>query len=415
MDLFKSRLDEIETIIKGQIDGIHQRIILSEKSIQKGTEALEVTNDEKVVAKVNYNEIESLFGSHRYSFLEPKIGPHPDFKHIGHNQYMNHYAVSMFVDIKGSTYLSNKYNLLQIRQIKDTILTLAIEVCSFFGGHIHRIQGDGIFVYFVRTDMHPKDATINSLNAASLLCYFMQYKLPHYFTEEVNAPKIRVGIDYGDANGTLWSYYGLTYCNELTTTGLHTDLAAKLQAKAPSNGILVGNNIIQELDLHDNIIYLNPDDKFIFNNTYKKFEFKWEKYLLTFDFIKRDGKGGLILEKPIFSLKCQISKDGNVPFNIYHQNLFSIPKDYKIRFTLLKNGIEYRLNTYADEHLEWKIVNTGNQAKVDNKLSEDLKNCKDQIICDVVAQFLGQHEMQCKIIKKGALTNVNVKFSVFVQ
>lgn len=415
MDLFKSKLDQIDTIIKGQVDGTQQRIMLSENSIQKGTEAMKVTNDEKVVAKVNYDEIESLFGTHRFSFLEPKIGPHPDFKHIDHNQYLNHYAVSMFVDIKGSTFLSNKYSLLQIRQIKDTILTLAIEVCSFFGGHIHRIQGDGIFVYFVRSEMNPKDAIINSLNAASLLNYFMKYKLPNYFTEEVDAPKIRVGIDYGDASKTLWSYYGLTYCNELTTTGLHTDLAAKLQAKAPSNGILVGDNIIQELDLHDKLIYLNPDDKFIFNNSYKKFEFKWENYLLTFDFIKRNGSGGIILEKPVFSLKCEISKDGNEPFHVYHQNLFSIPKEYKIRFTLLENGIVYRLKTYADEHLEWKIVNTGNQAKVKKKLSEELKERKDQIICEVVAQFLGHHEMQCKIIKQGALTNVNVKFAVFVQ
>jgi class 3 adenylate cyclase len=253
MDLFKNRLDQIGSIIKGERSG---RVSLSAhlEDFKKAKSEINDSKDDKVVAKVNYSEIEKLFGTHKFSFLEPTIGPHPDFKHMKHNDYLNHYAVSVFIDIKGSTYLSNKYDLLQIRQIKDTILTLAIEVCSFFGGHIHRLQGDGIFVYFVRSEMHDLDAIINALNASSLISYFMKYKLPQYFTDEsIKAPQIRIGIDYGSKEKTLWSYYGLEYCSELTTTGLHTDLAAKLQSKAQGNGILIGQNIVDELDLQEKL------------------------------------------------------------------------------------------------------------------------------------------------------------------
>lgn len=417
MGLFDKKLEKIESIIN---DGnSHYRMFSKQinESLEKGLEGIVNTEENKVVAKVDYGEIESLFGTHKFSFLEPKIGPHPDFSHLSHDQYLNHYAVSMFVDIKGSTFLSNKYSLLQIRQIKDTILTLAIEVCSFFGGHIHRLQGDGIFVYFVRSEMNPKDAVINSLNAASLLTFFMKYKLPVYFEgEDIKAPQIRVGIDYGDEEKTIWSYYGLTYCNELTTTGLHTDLAAKLQSKASSNGVLIGDNIVNELDLQESVAICDPNDKYIFPTTaYKKYNFKWEQYLLTFDFFKRDGQGGLTMEKPRYSLKCEIAEENSDLFFEYHQNLYSIPKKYKIRFTLMENGVPYNLKTYAKEHLDWQIVNTGKEAMRDKKLKQAMTEHKDKIECQVNAEFLGHHDMQCKIIRQGNLTNVNVRYPVFVR
>lgn len=416
MDLFKNRLDQIESIIKG---ARRERVNFSaqENRLIKSNVEINESKNDKVVAKVNYNELEKLFGTHKFSFLDPTIGPHPDFSHLKHNEYLNHYAVSVFIDIKGSTYLSNKYNLLQIRQIKDTILTLAIEVCSFFGGHIHRLQGDGVFVYFVRSEMHNIDAIINALNATSLISYFMKYRLPQFFTdEETKAPQIRVGIDYGDAEKTLWSYYGLEYCNELTTTGLHTDLAAKLQSKAPANGIMIGQNIVDELDIQETLVKLDPVDQYIFNGKYKKYEFKWENYILTYDFIKRDGQGGIELLKPRYYLQCEIADENGAQYFVYPQNLYSIPKKYKIKFTLYENGMPYVLKTYQNEHIEWKIVNTGKQAKQSNALTQEMKEHKDKTVCQVNAEYLGHHDMQCKIIRSGVSTsNINVRFPVFIR
>ncbi|MCF8277001.1 MAG: hypothetical protein K9J17_09715 [Flavobacteriales bacterium] len=422
MDLFKSRLDGINNIIQGnypksysQYDINLSRSVVSE-GIQKGMTGIAGSSDTKVSTKVNYEELETLYGTHRFSFSEPHIGPHPDFAHLGHNDYLNHYAVSMFIDIKGSTFLSNKYDLLRVRLIKDTILTLAIEVCSFFGGHIQRLQGDGVFVYFVRSEMDSRDAVINALNASSLLTYMMRFKVAEFFERDgVNAPGIRVGIDYGPAEMTLWSYYGLAYCNELTTTGLHTDLAAKLQAKASHNGIMLGQNVIQELDLTDALVSFDSSELYIFNNSYRMYEFKWADYLKSFDFFKNDSNGRLVMEPPVYKLRCEIAENENAPFVEYHQNLYSIPKDYKVRFTLLENGHEYTLKTAHGESIKWEINNSGKEAKDDNKPIEVMKDSDNQTQCEANAKYLGHHYMRCRILRSGSITNVNVKFPVFVR
>lgn len=422
MELFKSRLDGIDNILQGKYPKTYSHFSgdikkgLTTESAQKGLTGITDSTDTKVSTKVNFEELETLYGTHRFSFSQPQIGPHPDFAHLGHQDYLNHYAVSMFIDIKGSTFLANKYDLLKVRLIKDTILTLAIEVCSFFGGHIQRLQGDGVFVYFVRSQMNPKDAIINALNASSLLTFMMRYKVAQFFERDgVNAPGIRIGIDYGPADKTIWSYYGLTYCNELTTTGLHTDLAAKLQSKASHNGIMLGQNIAAELDLPETLITFDPSDKYIFNNSYRKYEFRWDDYLKTFDFFKNDGHGKLIMEKPEYSLRCEIAESENGHYMPYHQNLFSIPKGYKVRFTILKDGYEYTWRQATGEQIKWEINNSGQEAKAKDALKQVLDGYDNQTICTADAQYLGHHFMRCRIMRAAHTTNVNVKYPVFVR
>lgn len=420
MELFQSSLSNIDSIInKSQskyslyesISGVQNL----EKSVSsKGDHGIVHVEESKVLAKADYSELQKLFGIHKFSFAEHFIGPHPDFSHLQHNQYLNHYAVSMFLDIKGSTLLSKKYDLLQIRQIKDTILTLSIQVCSFFGGHIQRLQGDGIFVYFVRNELHQNDAMINALNAASLLSFFMKYQLPkHFKDEDIAPPKIRVGIDYGDATKTIWSYYGLTGCRELTTTGLHTDLAAKLQARAGANGIRIGHNVVNELDLQDYLIKKVAEEEFIFDNSYRQWDFDWEAYLLTFDFIKRDSDRGLIFSPPAIRLKCQIAKNESDSFVDYPQNLFGIPKGYKIKFLLQQNGLPYAKKT-EKEKIIWSVKNTGREARKEKAESPDVSKHNNTNTCLVDASYLGHHDMQCKIVKEYS-DNINVRFPVFVR
>lgn len=419
MKLFDNTLNDLDSIVNKRT-AAYQKYdplvkALNETKAMSAT-GLAVAKDDKVLAKVNYSEIQSLFGVHKFSFMEPKIGPHPDFAHLQHNQYLNHYAVSMFLDIKGSTKLSKKYDLLQIRQIKDTILSLAIQACSFFGGHIQRLQGDGIFVYFVRKDMHHLDAIINSVNAASLMAFFMEYKLPHFFKkDDIEAPKVRIGIDYGDENQTLWSYYGLPFCNELTTTSLHTDLAAKLQAKAPSNGLVIGQNLVDGLDLQEHLAKCDPNEKFIFD-TYKKYDFNWQTYLQTFDFIRRDGQSNLTIQEPTQRLQCEIAEAGSDNFYVYNQNLYSIPKGYQIRFTLIENGHPYVLKPQFKEKITWKIKNTGKEATKAQKLEEEVNKGFNSNTCTVNAEFLGHHDMHCKITREAvSMTNTNLRFPVYVR
>jgi adenylate cyclase len=423
MELFENYIDDIDKIInrknissykKYSYDPTVLKSLNERRNFSKAqdTGISQRDNSNKTLVKFDYSSMSNLFGIHKFSVSEPTIGNHPDFSHLSHSDYENHYAVSMFLDIKGSTELSKKYDLLQIRLIKDTILTLAIHVCSFFGGHIQRLQGDGVFVYFVRREQHRNDAIINSLNASSMMCFFMKYIMTKIFQKEGIEPlKVRIGIDYGDDEQVLWSYYGLTACNELTTTSLHTDLASKLQSEAKSNGILLGDNVVKKLDIRDSLISFDINDRTVFSN-YNKFDFKWEDYLRTFNFIQKNPEGELIIDIPKYALHCMIAENQNSIYFPYHQNLFSIPKGYKIKFEVKKDNLIYNKSPY--EEIEWKIKNTGKEAKEKNGLSPDISanNNKPEAIVDAV--FLGQHDMECKI-KRQHLENINLRYSVFVQ
>ena len=98
------------------------RIKLEETVMEKTLE------NTKNLIQINKNELANLFGMNPFSFQSLQIGAHPDFKCLGFADYEQYYCVSMFMDIQGSTRLNEKYNLFQIKRIKDAILTLAIYV-----------------------------------------------------------------------------------------------------------------------------------------------------------------------------------------------------------------------------------------------------------------------------------------------
>jgi hypothetical protein len=153
-----------------------------EKGIVNESLELQKSNtNNKVLIEFDKDQLTTLFGENPNSFHMNIIGTHPDFSDIKHHEYSNYYCVTMFMDIKGSTRLNEKYSLLEIRKIKDTILTLSIHVASHFGGHIHRLQGDGVLIQFVRKGQKEQDAVINALNTASVLTHFVSNDLANIF------------------------------------------------------------------------------------------------------------------------------------------------------------------------------------------------------------------------------------------
>jgi len=413
-NFYENYLNDLSKIItksemSDKFNSLQGKSINEEQILQKG-QAI-IPKEEKVLAKFDFSNMAAIFGKHKYTFQSPTFGRHPDFTHLKHHEIEYHYAVSMFLDIKGSTRLAKKYDLLQIRQIKDTILTLSIQVCSFFGGHIQRLQGDGIFVYFVRRNQYKNDAIINAINASAMLCFFMKYQLPKIFEkEEIEPPEIRIGIDYGDKERVLWSHYGLLECNELTTTSLHTDLAAKLQQEASSNGIMLGDNVIKELDLNDKFITDKDEVEYIFSK-YKMWEFNWENYLTSFDFFKRVNQR-LEIDIPQRRIVCEVYSDTNERF-IYPQNLYSIPKDYKLIYSLHENNHLYVKRPY--EKIEWTVYNSGIEAKNAGHLNHDLqKKFVNLTTAETVAKYLGHHYIECKI-SAAHTDSYKTKFPVFIR
>lgn len=92
-------------------------------------------------------------------------------------------------------------------------------------------------------------------------------------------------------------YSGLGDSGEVTTCSLHTSLAPKMQANATSNGIVTGQNIINQISSSDK--YFKVKSKPIWDyedgRFYNQYDFNWERYLVDNDFAKQNIDGDLIL------------------------------------------------------------------------------------------------------------------------
>ncbi|MDY0278856.1 MAG: adenylate/guanylate cyclase domain-containing protein [Acholeplasma sp.] len=437
MKLFENYINGIDSILQnksyGEIRKANESYLpLSGTTRASGTRTFSFSNQvskigdsSKALLNIDINELETYFGKNKLSFSTISIGPHPDFNELNYNESEKHYCVSMFVDIKGSTRLALTHSLEEVRLIKDSLLTLCIQVANFFGGHVHRLQGDAAFIQFVRKGEHPNDSIINALNAASVLCQFVSSDLSTIFEQNnLNPIKIRVGLDYGRNDEVLWSYYGIKECNELTTTSLHTDLAAKLQAQATNNSIRIGKNVVDALDLPSEFYSIPKKvengaefpDYYILKSpqlNYKQFVFDWQKYLNTFDFYKKNNNGLLEINKNTFTINCFIGETNESVNSKYYQNSFSIPKGYKIKYNLLRNGIPYHRASF--DTIVWEAENRGVEAINDEAEKLDFNGVyNNQTCCMADAAYLGHHYLICKI-KREHEDNIVIKFPIFVQ
>ncbi|MFM7852807.1 MAG: adenylate/guanylate cyclase domain-containing protein [Flammeovirgaceae bacterium] len=236
--------------------------------------------------------------------VNQKLGAHPDFVHLREtNQTENHYIVSVFIDIKGSTNLFRNYDLDTILVITNTIQRAAIHTCVAFGGYIHRLQGDGVFVYFGGKAIDKKDANLKAMTACSMFTYFVKNDLKKIFDQDgIEDISTRIGIDFGDDEKVMWAKAGIGECCEITTYSLHTNLASKMQGWAKPNGIVVGDNVKIKSSLSSDLFSLvidsdrNVSKRYIFEDRnsgflYTQYVFDWFKYLKNLPYIKEDDSG----------------------------------------------------------------------------------------------------------------------------
>lgn len=259
--------------------------------------------------QLNAQPLSTILSPHYLN--DAKIGLHPDFIHLkGTSETEEHYIVSVFIDIKGSTDLFKEYDKVDVYRITNTIQSAAIHTCLALGGHIQRLHGDGVFAYFGGKNKTKEDATHDALVACSMFTYFVKNDLKNVFLEEgVEDIRTRIGVDFGDDDDVLWANFGLLDVNELTTISLHTSLASKMQAHAKPNGIVVGQNVRDKLTLDDSFYDLVRDSygevkkRYIFSNPkdnfyYTQYCFDWYKFLKTLPFIKAGKDGDLQIIDP---------------------------------------------------------------------------------------------------------------------
>lgn len=242
---------------------------------------------------------------------EEKLGAHPSFGHLKNtNESEYHYIVSMFVDVRNSTGLFKKYDPDVVANICRTIQLATIHTCWYFDGYVHRLQGDGLMVYFGGKGISKQKAVDDALMASSFISYFVKNDLKNLFDEQgVSRIYTRIGIDFGNDEDTLWHNAGIGECSEVTTTSLHTSLACKMQAQAESNGVVVGDNILpfkseskeyftykkyKKNGGEQPYVYEIPEEYF----RYKQHDFHWEKFLKNHPQIQEDENGDLTFTGP---------------------------------------------------------------------------------------------------------------------
>lgn len=242
--------------------------------------------------------------------FEQKLGLHPDHAHLKHTDNIeNDYIVSMFVDIKGSTNLFKRYLPETVWAISNTIQRAAIHTCLIFGGYVHRLQGDGLFVYFGDKKTSPELAAKRALQFAGIFTYFVKTDLKQLFNEQgIEEIYTRIGIDLGYDRDVIWGMAGLGEISEVTTCSLHTNLASKMQSSAVSNGVVVGDHIKTEVPSLSEFFTpvcqrtQNENDRYIFriqeeNWNYTQYDFAWLPFLKKQDFIATDLQGVLQLKQ----------------------------------------------------------------------------------------------------------------------
>jgi len=311
MELYKDYLNRIKTI-------------MSESGNKKDFQIRNFSGDSQNYSNFLGNEHENeetfLLPSLRHFASEldlkpninQKLGLHPDFAHLKNsNNIENHYIISAFIDIKGSTNLFRKYDPYTVHMITNTIQSAAIHTCLIFGGYIHRLQGDGLFVYFGGKNSGKESSVINSLKCTSVFSYFVQNDLKNLFDEQgIEKIYTRIGIDLGHENDVIWAKAGIGEISEVTTCSLHTSLASKMQGHAASNGIVIGSNvrdfIPQYQYLTNPVCHRTKDesDRYIFkiperNFYYSQFDLNWLAYLKNQEFIVTDLSGKLSLKPKI--------------------------------------------------------------------------------------------------------------------
>jgi class 3 adenylate cyclase len=146
-------------------------------------------------------------------------------------------VTALFVDIKGSTELMESLDPEEAREIVDPALGIMVEAVRRYEGYVVQSTGDGVFALFgapVACEDHPQRAVHAALA--------MQQALKEYATKlEVRgrAPvAARVGVNTGEVVLREIRTGGHA---EYTPIGHTANLAARLQAIAPSDSIAVSD------------------------------------------------------------------------------------------------------------------------------------------------------------------------------
>lgn len=363
-----------------------------------------------------------------------QIGTPADFKHIEaqRNTIENHYIVTMFVDIKGSTRLSLLYPLEQVYQFKNAVIQTCIEIVRSLDGHVHRIMGDAVMAFFGGKYIEEENAIADAVNCSIVLRAFLENSIKPFMEAQGWDEKdigFRIGIEYGEKSQVLWSAYGYAGVSEVTATGLPVDMASKLQGQASKNQAMLGEKLLEFVNWPDEYskvktVQLNGQDeeqKYVqpnITNEYGKpinYRMRLLDYqkALRYSALPTDIKQELITNQSVvhndfIEYKCFVyidnvwqeyisaseflDKDIDLKFEVSaNTQVFRCP--LRVRLTKINYGPDVPINEREiPEHKEEGIIYSGRGGR---NPSSYLKSNSVQI--EEATKYRGLHTMQCEV------------------
>ena len=232
----------------------------------------------------------------------PNLGDHPDFSYLrGTDESVGHWIITGFIDVKGSTRLFNKFSKETVRLITESIIRAAIFAVNDCKGYVHRIQGDGLMVYFGGKGIDKKLAVEDALKAFSMITHFVKNDLKEFFEENgIRDIHTRSALDLGHDNQVVWHYSGIGSAGEVTTCSLYTSLVPKMQANANQDSIIVGENLYNQMN-SSTLFSKRTNEIWTFDDgrIYNQYDFHWSKYLVKIGKARQDANGQIYLNDPV--------------------------------------------------------------------------------------------------------------------
>ena len=136
----------------------------------------------------------------------------------------------MFCDLVGSTELATRLDPEDLREIIAKYHGRAAEVLTRFGGFVAKYMGDGILAYFGYPQAHEEDAEQAVRAGLAIVGAVAHLDLPQRL-------QVRLGIATGLA--VVGDLIGAGAAQEQAVVGETPNLAARLQALAAPNGIVI--------------------------------------------------------------------------------------------------------------------------------------------------------------------------------
>lgn len=153
----------------------------------------------------------------------------------------------LFADIKGSTALGSKLDPEVFNRILDPLMKRFSRCISYYGGYVDKYMGDGIMALFGARRASEQDterAVMAALKMLSQIEWANRVLAEESRDNEINL-SLRIGINTGLV---VVGKVGEAREGDFTVIGSAVNLAQRMEANAPANGILMPVHAMQAVE-----------------------------------------------------------------------------------------------------------------------------------------------------------------------